>query len=60
MIDDREVTTRRTLEQIVHTAQEALSTFQAKEDLRCVVDDLHHAKGLIDHALKTILNTRGV
>lgn len=54
MSDDRETTIRRTLEQIVHCAQEALSAFQASEDPRHVRDDLHQARELIDHAMKTI------
>lgn len=44
---------RRTLEQIVHCAEEALSAHSAKEDPRHVRDDLDQARQLIDHALKT-------
>jgi hypothetical protein len=55
MKDDRLTSHRRTLQQIVHCAQEALSAHEHDEDPRHVVDDLTHAKGLIDHALKTFL-----
>jgi hypothetical protein len=37
---NRVITIRRLLEQIVHTAQEALSVYENAEDLNCCVDDL--------------------
>ena len=51
--DDRLTTPRRTLEQIVHCAQEALSAHQNHDDPRHVVDDLWQAKALIDQVLTT-------
>jgi hypothetical protein len=44
---DRNVTLRRTLEQIVHCCEEALSVEMNDEDLRCAVDDLSQARNLI-------------
>jgi hypothetical protein len=55
MSDDRLTTPRRTLQQIVHCTEEALSAHENREDPRHVVDDLVQAKQLIDHALKTFL-----
>lgn len=40
MSDYRVITIRRTLEQIVNTAQEALSVYENGEDLNCCLDDL--------------------
>ena len=40
MDNNRDVTIRRNLEQIVHSAQEALSAWENDEDPRCVMDDL--------------------
>jgi hypothetical protein len=40
MSDYRVITIRRTLEQIVHTAQEALSVYEHGEDPSCCLDDL--------------------
>lgn len=55
MSDDRLTTPRRTLQQVVHCAEEALSAHENNEDPRHVVDDLTQAKQLIEHALKTFL-----
>jgi len=52
--DNRIVSIRRTLEQVVHCAEEALSAYAAKEDPRHVRDDLLQAYALIQHALKTV------
>jgi hypothetical protein len=52
--DMRITTIRRTLEQIVHCAEEALSAYSNREDPRHVRDDLMQARDLIDHALKTV------
>lgn len=43
---------RRTLQRVVHTAQEALSSEEHNDDPRHVVDDLRKAQKLIDRALK--------
>ena len=47
-------TIRRTLQQIVHCAEEALSAHMNDEDARHVRDDLVQARELIDLALKTV------
>jgi hypothetical protein len=54
MGDNRITSIRRTLEQVVHCAQEALSAYEHDEDSRHVRDDLMQARDLIDHALKTV------
>lgn len=56
--DEREVTVRRTLEQVVHCAQEALSIVENTEDGRCAVDDLLQARDLIDVAVSAIRKGR--
>lgn len=40
---DRNVTTRRTVQQIKHCVEEALSIIERAEDLRCAHDDLRQA-----------------
>lgn len=52
--DDRITTLRRTMQQILHCAQEALSAYEKNEDPRHVRDDLEQARMLIDHVMKPI------
>ncbi len=50
MTDERVITTRRTIQQIVHCAEEALGVIEREEDIRCAIDDLNQARELIDTA----------
>jgi hypothetical protein len=43
---DRDVSIRRTLEQLVHCCEEALSVVMNDNDLRCALDDLDQADKL--------------
>jgi hypothetical protein len=52
---DRIITPRRLLEQIVHTAQEALSIYEHKEDVRCALDDINSMEALIIEVRKVIV-----
>ncbi len=47
-------TTRRTLEQIVHSAEEALSAHAAGEDPEHVLADLEQARDLIIHVILSL------
>jgi hypothetical protein len=42
------------MEQLVHSAQEALSAYTNGEDARCVFDDLVSVQLLLEHVLKSI------
>ena len=53
--DDRVTTLRRNMQQIVHCAVEALSAHENSEDPRHYMEDLQHARQLIDHVLKTVI-----
>jgi hypothetical protein len=53
-MSDRNVSLRRTVEQIRHCVQEALSVVENDEDLNSALDDLRHAQGLIPEAMKKI------
>lgn len=55
-MSDRTVTTRRTIQQIKHCVEEALSIVEKGEDRDCAIDDLKHARGLIDVALENLKN----
>lgn len=48
MSQSRQVTLRRNLQQALHCVQEALSVVERDEDLRCAVDDVKHARLLLD------------
>jgi hypothetical protein len=54
MSDTRRVTTRRTIQQIVHCAEEALSVVERDEDPRCAVDDLEQAAVMIERVLSAL------
>ena len=54
MSEERDVTVRRNLEQIVHSAQEALSAWSHDEDPRCVMDDLWSVQELTKHCRERI------
>ncbi len=58
MTDERVITTRRTIQQIVHCAEEALGVIEREEDIRCAIDDLNQARELIDTALRKIRDQR--
>lgn len=55
---------RRNVEQIIHCAKEAYSVLQAmmvtgnQEDVDDAIEDLKHAKGLIDHVLPVLVYMR--
>lgn len=52
MANDREVTLRRTLQQVGHCIDEALSVLEHSEDLECAVDDIEQAVAILqDRAL---------
>jgi hypothetical protein len=53
--DKRLIQPRRTLQQIKHCVEEALSVIENKEDPRCAYDDLIAAQDLIAHILKTVI-----
>lgn len=53
-MDDRRITTRRTVQQIKHCVEEALAIIERNEDARCAVDDLDQAGALIAQVLKTL------
>lgn len=53
--DNRVTTLRRNMQQIVHCTVEALSAHENEEDPRHYLEDLQHARGLIDHVLKTVV-----
>ena len=48
-------TPRRSMQQIIHCAVEALSAYENNEDPRHCVTDLQHTRYLIDHVLKTVI-----
>ena len=50
--EKRVITPRRTIEQIKHCVEDALSAFINNEDARCVFDDLDQARKLIDIVIK--------
>jgi len=50
--ENRLITPRRTLEQIKHCIEEAISVWENKEDVRCAWDDLLQAQKLIDAVIK--------
>lgn len=50
----RDVSLRRTIQQVGHCVAEALSVVEKGEDRRCAIDDLEQARQLIDVALKRI------
>jgi hypothetical protein len=52
---DRVVTPRRTLEQIVHTAQEALSVIERGEDINCCLGDLYALQDMTTYIIKHLL-----
>jgi len=43
----RDVTLRRTVEQVKHCVEEALSVIERSEDSRCALDDLQQAAQLL-------------
>lgn len=45
--DDKNVTLRRNLEQVIHCLTEAASVLEHKEDPRCAADDVWHAQELL-------------
>jgi hypothetical protein len=47
MQEERTVTLRRSLEQVIHCCQEALSVIVNKEDINCAIDDIYQAKELL-------------
>lgn len=51
MARERDITTRRTLQQIMHCTEEALSIVEHEEDERCAIDDLEQAQALIGQVL---------
>jgi len=50
--DKRLITPRRTLEQIKHCVEEAISIYENSEDARCALDDLLQAQELISKVIK--------
>ncbi len=51
MKNERTVTLRRMIQQVVHCAEEALSVVERDEDTRCAIDDLEQAEMLIEKCL---------
>lgn len=54
MGDDRIITNRRLIQQIVHCASEALAVVENDEDPKCAVDDLEQAAELIQKVLPSL------
>lgn len=54
IVSSPQVSIRRNLQQVVHCAVEALSVVEHDEDWRCAVDDLQHARGLIDEVISRL------
>ena len=50
--DDRRVTLRRTLEQVLHCVEEALSVVEHGEDARSARDDVEQAVSLLQDKVK--------
>ena len=50
--DDRRVTLRRTLEQVLHCIEEALSVVEHGEDARSARDDVEQATSLLQGKVK--------
>jgi len=51
--DERIINPRRTIEQIKHCVEEALSCWEHDEDPRCILDDLTQANLLLEEVIKT-------
>jgi hypothetical protein len=45
--NDRSVTLRRSIEQVIHCLEEGLSVLENNEDPRCALDDFQHANYLL-------------
>lgn len=51
MKSNRTVTLRRMVQQVKHCVEEALAVVENTEDTRCAIDDLEHARALLDQCI---------
>ena len=63
MSQQRNITLRRSIQQVIHCLKEAEAVLNNKEDPRCALDDIHQANMLIDDVVtpqikKLILDAR--
>lgn len=54
MSERRDVTLRRNVQQVGHCVAEALSVIEMCEDRLCALDDLNHARLLLDDCIKQL------
>lgn len=60
MKNERRVTLRRTIQQVKHCVEEALSVVERDEDIRCALDDLDQAEALLEKCTETARVLSGV